>query len=333
MNTGDRAPSVSGFGAEPGALTDVVFDRYVGYSNRAIATAAGIAFFFMITLIAILVPGGFATRFGVCCAVALGAVLLVGSSRQKRAQTMAQHAVAAVARDGIASAMRGLLDSAHGMAVATTLHAALSLLAGQGKGGTTLRICRAAEMVELEPLTYPFEPQPLNEMQSVLIRQQSANGEHAPGQAASAARSFARNVALKGGWFILVIVGFDWVWALKESIVRRAITWQLMAFSLALLMLAFMPARWGTRQWYVVPSALVLRKSGWWQRRWRLELFERCHSVLCVSHWTRNIWSVTVANARTSVSRDLTRTEAGFLLRAWLSPLSPPPIERLVDLQ
>jgi hypothetical protein len=295
----------------------MVFDGYVGYSNRAIGGAIGIAFFFILFLLAVMVPGGFTARFAVSCGVALATVLLIASWRQKRARTIAQEAVAAVSHHGVASAMRRMLDSTHGMPVATGLHATLSLLAARDHGGTTLRICRTNEMVALEPLTCPFEPQPLNEMHSALIRQQCDEGGRAPGQAASAARSFARNVALKGGWVLLVIVGADWVWALITAVAQRTITWHLVVFSLALLIMALMPANWGfTRQWFVVPGAIVLRKSGWLQGRWELHLFERCQSVLCVSHWTRNLWLGDVADAETSTSRTLTRDEAEFLLRA-----------------
>jgi hypothetical protein len=337
MSGGGEAPPVSGFAAEPGLLTDVVFEDYVGHLKRFIPVLMGITFaliaVFSATCLSTIAPWGRPAWIALCFAPPLAMGLLLIIRWQKRAQAIAREAVAAVAHDGVAGAIRGVLDRTHAMSVAAGLHATLSLLAQQGHAGTTLRICKTNEMVVLDPLTYPFEPQPLNEMHSALIRQQSAEGENAPGQAASAARSFARNVALKGGWLMLVIVGFDWVLALKEAIVQRAITWHLMVFSLLLLMLAFMPARWGTRQWFVVPGGVVLRKSGWRQRRWHLKLFVRCQSVLCVSHWTRNIWSVTAANARTSFSRNLTRTEAEFLLRAWLSPLPPPPVERLADLQ
>ncbi len=164
MNTGDEVPpvrpppSAGGSAVEPGALTDVVFDGYVGYSNRAIRVAIAIAFFFILILLAVMVPGGFTTRFAVCCVAALAAVLLIASWRQKRARTMAQETVAAVSHEGVASAMRSMLDSTHGISVASGLHATLSLLAEQGHGRTTLRICKTNEMVALEPLTYPFEP-------------------------------------------------------------------------------------------------------------------------------------------------------------------------------
>ncbi len=132
----------------------------------------------------------------------------------------------------------------------------------------------------------------------------------------------------------MVLLGFEWVLALIKATAQRTVTWPLLAFSLALLIMAWMPPNWGfTRQWFVVPGAIVLRKFGWLQRRWNLQLFERCQSVVCVSHWSRNIWSATVADTRASFSRYLTRDEAEFLLRAWLSPLPPPAVERLADLR
>ena len=109
--------------------------------------------------------------------------------------------------------------------------------------------------------------------------------------------------------------------------------WQLLLYTLVLLLLLFGPAnREFNQQWFIVPGGIVQRKAGWLQSRWKLHLFERRASALCVSHWWRKIWAVHVVDAQASARRMLTRTEAEFLLRAWLSPLPPPPLERLSDL-
>lgn len=357
MNTGDEAPPVrsqpgvsgpaplrvadAAGGTEPGVLTDVVFEKDVRRSARAVAII--IAFVCaLITAIVVLVltcpftivPGGRPGEIAVCSALVVAMILLFASWLRKRARVLVREAIAGAAHCGVAPAMHHMLDGMCGLDAGAGLRAMLDSLVGQGHTGTTLRICKTNEMLVLEPLTYPFEPQPLNEMHSALMRQQIAEGGRATGQAPSAARSFARNVALKGGWALLVIIGFEWVAALIKAIAQRTITWHLLLFSLALLILALAPAnRVFTHQWFVVPGEIILRTAGWLQSRWSLHLFERRRSVLCVSHWSRNVWRADIADAETSSDCNLTRDEAEFLLRAWLSSLPPPPIERLTDLQ
>lgn len=323
--------------AEPGGLTDIEFDGYLGHARRANAVVVAIVLVTTISLLVIvgrlrIVPPSVPFQIALICGLTVALLLLLAGWWRKRVQRIARETVAAIEHDGLASAIARTLDRVREMAAVSALEETLSLLAARGQGDTTLRICRANELVLLKPLEYPFEPQPLNEAHSALIRQQSADKESAAPTGAAAA--LVRNIRLGGGWFLLVIVGVDFVWALAKAVAQRTPTWHMFVFLVALLLLALMPPNAiRPHGWFVVPGGVVLRKSGWRQRHWELTLLERSRSVLCVSHWSRNIWSATIADATTSFSRHLTKAEAEFLLRAWLSPLPPPPLEQLADLR
>jgi hypothetical protein len=246
----------------------------------------------------------------------------------------AHQAIAGVARHDLAAAVYKMLDGMRGMDAGAGLRAMLDSLVGQGHTAITLRIGRTNEMAALEPLAFPFEPQPLNEMHSALIREQTGDATRASGLAPGPAGWIRRNLVLKGSQVLLVIFGANWVLALVDAIEARTITWRLPVLSFALVALIFGPANpESSRQWFVVPGAIVLRKAGWLQRRWTMHLFERSSSVLCVSQWGRNLWRAHIADGQTDSSRALTKAEAEFLLRAWLSLLPPPALERMPDLQ
>ena len=86
------------------------------------------------------------------------------------------------------------------------------------------------------------------------------------------------------------------------------------------------------RQWLVAPGGLILRESSFCRRAWKLHLFDRRQSVLIAHRASKRQWVAFVADREMHRQATLTESEAEFLLRAWLSPLRPPPVERLSDL-
>lgn len=84
--------------------------------------------------------------------------------------------------------------------------------------------------------------------------------------------------------------------------------------------------------WFILPGGLVLRRPAKDPASSKLVLFGRRESVLCVVQQRKHAWTVLVSNGQTVESMMATTREANMLLRAWLSPLSPPPVEKLVDL-
>jgi hypothetical protein len=63
-----------------------------------------------------------------------------------------------------------------------------------------------------------------------------------------------------------------------------------------------------------------------------LHLFRRESSVLIVKNGSRQLWTAYVADDKEHQMARMTTREAVMLLRAWLSPLPTPPLERLSDL-
>ncbi len=85
-------------------------------------------------------------------------------------------------------------------------------------------------------------------------------------------------------------------------------------------------------QWLLVPGGVLVRKAVRRSTRSRLHLFDRRRSTLCLSQYRRQRWLVVAADAEECEQTLATDREAHFLLRAWLSPLEPPPADRLTDL-
>ena len=79
-------------------------------------------------------------------------------------------------------------------------------------------------------------------------------------------------------------------------------------------------------------GGLLLRKARWRSRQWRLYLFEPRYSALALYRRNKHLWILCIAQGDSFERTTLTNREADFVLRAWLSPLSPPPVEKLTDL-
>ncbi len=87
-------------------------------------------------------------------------------------------------------------------------------------------------------------------------------------------------------------------------------------------------------QGFLVPGGLAIRRARWLDRTWRVHLFRRSESVLAVWPARRKTQGMLVSVVDRSEKQTflISEFEAAALLRAWLSPLPPPPVERLTDL-
>jgi hypothetical protein len=84
---------------------------------------------------------------------------------------------------------------------------------------------------------------------------------------------------------------------------------------------------WHPRQWLVVPGALVVGTSTWRSARWTLEMFQAREGVLVYWADTRRLAVATRDGRSASVL-----APPDVAIRAWLSPLEPPPVEQFSDL-
>lgn len=112
-------------------------------------------------------------------------------------------------------------------------------------------------------------------------------------------------------------------------------TWSTFYWPGLLMMIMFLPARknpFSETQWLVLPGGLLLRRPTDHGRNVKLHLFDRRRSILCVYPCRRATWHIAVADAEVSETTIITDRERRLLLAAWLSPVTPPPLEQLVDL-
>lgn len=212
--------------------------------------------------------------------------------------------------------------------------------------GLTARACDEGKRQGVEPIDVPFEPIPLNEADASFAELRSGFGpvglshEGATARQAYDAdlhRTFRRNLRFAGGWlplvaFVVLAIIIGYQLATGASINPAHVFWLVMV-SLSLLGIGGRGAWKSTRQWLLVPGGVVAREPARRQAQWQLHVFDRRKSVLLVRQANRNLWAVRVDDAEAHESALLTQVEAHTLLRAWLSPLAPPPAEELSDLE
>jgi hypothetical protein len=226
-------------------------------------------------------------------------------------------------------------------------HALSRELARCGRLGETIRIQWKRPFDLVQPLDVTFEPRLLDEADPAFQELLTAvSSSPDPAGAASRAspnaddvlgvRRIRRNILLKGGWALFVVFALFLTQAAFDAYQRRAITPGLLFWGVMFVLALYGPARggwFGTRQWLLAPASLVVRKAKPRDETSQLHLFERRKSVLCLQRQKKGPWLIAVADAEGSEQTIATNTEVSLLLRAWLSPLEPPPIERLSDLR
>ncbi|MCH7993866.1 MAG: hypothetical protein IIB57_05410, partial [Planctomycetes bacterium] len=83
--------------------------------------------------------------------------------------------------------------------------------------------------------------------------------------------------------------------------------------------------------WLLVPGGLLVRRSGWRSGGVSLHRYERSQAVLVVLRSKGTVWLSAVSDGRSLHFTSVTKDEVSLLLRCWLSPLRPLPIDRYSD--
>jgi hypothetical protein len=193
------------------------------------------------------------------------------------------------------------------------------------------------------PLAMPFEPTPLTERSELVMSVNEAaptQGELLRERMRTAMRTFGRSRVAR--WFFigsLLMGGIALLGTLLTTARdllqgRQPVALRSMFIGLAagapIALLAVVVAGWRQERWFVVPGAILVRRSSWWSQRSEISMLRREESVLM--HWLdANQLAIAAADGRIS-STAATARMAELAIRAWLSPLPPPPIERLSDL-
>lgn len=235
------------------------------------------------------------------------------------------------------AALPATLNSLRCFHATTALEMLLRSLHARGLRGLTVHAAPEAAPAPLCPLALPFEPRRLDLCGAAAMRAKG-DAEAILASRVGAGGLLMRSVRMVGGWTL--VVGYGFVLIIIAFLMTKSAGIYLLglmaAYGLSVaapLVLAFFAPFGFGRQWFVVPGGLALRRASWLRRGWRLHLFDRRESVAILCRLRRRRWILAMADGRQSASVVGMCEELEFALRAWLSPLDPPPAERLSDLQ
>lgn len=206
-----------------------------------------------------------------------------------------------------------------------------------------IRITKKPMEEAVKPFRLLFEPQPLDETDPTFLQLEALDATDPTGTETPQDADFnsdttwlrvKRNVVLRGGW---IMMGFLLLYVLLlawRSYRQGEVRWELVLLCAYLVFaLSWNVGAWSWRkQWLAVPGGLILRKAGLCDRRWRLFVFRPGDSILALYKRSRRQWILCIAREGLLERTVVTKREADFVLRAWLSPLSPPAVEKLTDL-
>jgi hypothetical protein len=236
-----------------------------------------------------------------------------------------------------------VIDGVQGMGSVFGMRELVRRLVETGYAGTTVRLRQAADPEEIAPIDAPFEPQILDEtsfaLDAVAPDAEAGTSIHPPVRFApregGAFAYVSRNVALGGGWLRFAPCILILLISLGEVATSRRIGPLTALYLVIALVFLFAPQQSGLfqhRQWFVLPGGLLRRRAKRGRTSWDLHVFDRRNSVLIVGRIQRTQWAAFVADPQACEYLSATAKEVDLLLRAWLSPLHPPPVERLTDL-
>ncbi|HKQ46522.1 MAG TPA: hypothetical protein VJZ71_00455 [Phycisphaerae bacterium] len=221
-------------------------------------------------------------------------------------------------------------------------------LASRGRIDETFLLLSKTPCPEIDPINESFEAKLLDESDGAFeeldaalsgnekrIEETAERMRQSQGDTLSL-RRIKRNMKMNGGRWLVGVYLFTIFVQMIESWQQKRVTGLFLLQTTYLLLFLLVPhgmTWWKPQQWWAVPGGLVHRWSGLFDRKSKVHLFNRRNSVLCVYEGWRHTWLLAVADQTQSAMRSATVSEVNFLLHAWLSPLHPPPVEKLVDLQ
>lgn len=211
--------------------------------------------------------------------------------------------------------------------------------------GVTGRLARERNFTAIEPFCVPFEPQLVGEGEPPAgLREAAATADGASrGSGAddsAGPRSGRRGVLgrMKTAYRPVAVV-LSWM----PAALMLWVYWQTGSgwwLAIAIILVGVETFRLlgpgalgASRQCLAVPGGVVVRESGFLRQGWRVHVHDRRSSVLVAARKSDAVWFVQVADAAKKSSFLLKPGDVEFLLRAWLSPLRPPGVERLSDLR
>lgn len=221
-----------------------------------------------------------------------------------------------------------------------------SSFAKNGHINRIIRLGWAGDWNHCVPFEVQISPRILDENDPVFIELENATNEvksittghgKAPSSMPRFLRTIARNIEVRiGNWIGLILLGNGLAIECRLLIKTGVFSAWMAVYGIAFVVLAILTLRApseSNHQWLVVNGGLLSRRSRFGATQSRLHLFDRRKSLLCLYQRRKGAWIVCAADSETVDSAIITRREVDMLLRAWLSPLPPPDVSKLVDFQ
>ena len=194
------------------------------------------------------------------------------------------------------------------------------------------------------PIDVPFEPIQLDEVDQAFFdlgESISPQSELTSGRASNHSaddqlmRRFRRFAKMPGLLIITIgliiqFVGFSML--LLES---GVIDWRFGLWGILVVMMGWIFFRgYGVDPtlWWLVPGGLIRRTPRKRSASSEVHLFHHECSVLLFRPQSKHLWTMIVSDAATFGTVLVSELEMDMALRAWLSPIPPPSVEKLVDL-
>lgn len=220
-------------------------------------------------------------------------------------------------------------------------------LVSTGRVGVTIRNCPPKLAKPIRPISVRFEARPLDQGDPSFASLEGAlnlgiNDERTDGwrkatgtsQESYALRVKRNIIALGGKSATIAVLVLMAGLALSQWLTSGTILLPILIAVVAIVLVSNRKAPGtGSAQWLVVPGGIIVRTAPWRTRRWNVHVFDRHTSVLVVQAVRGDQWTLSVGDPECQYRASATTQECNLLLRAWLSPLNPPPIERLSDLR
>lgn len=207
-------------------------------------------------------------------------------------------------------------------------------LAECGYRGLVIR-CYLKNSPPIRPFTVEFEPCPLNEVDVAFrgIALDTDEFDDSDERVSETWRRLQRLWRVGAFWFIVPLVVFS-AQAFHDAWRSQTMTGASLVWVVLLLLIAaylFVGGTHSSRFW-IAPACLIRRTSLWATGKLGIDMFRPGQCVLITYPTRGKTVGWTIASKTDELEGTGTELEARTLLRAWLSPLTPPSLARVRSL-
>lgn len=198
---------------------------------------------------------------------------------------------------------------------------------------------------QFEPIEFPFQPTPLHEADAAFREleaglQDAERSGSATNRICGARKTMYRRIHPQiylTGFLIFYVIFALIVGSVYYRLSSGTGSINYFIYLQLILPFIFLAPTWyrfraEKWRWILVPGGLVLRRPRRHTAGSDVHLFVRERSVIVIRRASLLFWKVNIWDGKELGLAHLRASEVELLLRAWLSPLAPPPVEKLVDL-